>query len=195
MRIIIVISFLMSSCSIGIKAQTAQEFIKACVKEERQSGATSTIVNATLCSACEGTFEGFIYSELNGNFQVRYLKYFDSYDGVKVLKDTTIIDQNIEGIFNIERKYQDSMFSQLSNMEQLLTDTVKENGKTLYRMPIQHGKLELLSVSNKETSESSLNSIINLNKVFEKAYYYWILKSSINNYNQDFLRKRIDCKN
>lgn len=197
MKLIVIIIFLMlSSCSMNIKAQTAQEFIKSCIEETKQNGASTIIVNATLCSACEGKFEGFIYSKgLESNFQVRYLKYFDSYDGVKVLKDTIIMDVNIEDIFKIEVKYHDSIIQQLANMERLLTETIIEDGKTMYRLPVEHGKLELLSVSNNNTSQTSLNSVINLNKIFEKAHYYWILKSAINNYNQDFLQNRIGCKN
>jgi hypothetical protein len=195
MRLVAVVIFIFSSCLIGIKVQTAQEFIKSCIQETRLNGASSIIVNATLCSVCEGTFEGFIYSkELKGGFQVRYLRSFDNYDGVKVPKDTTIKDLNIEGIFNIERKYQDSILWQLGNMEQLLTDTIIENGKTIYRMPLEHGKLEFLSVSHNDVSETSLKSVIDLNNIFEKAYYYWIFKSSINNYNRDFLENRICSK-
>lgn len=195
--IVVVISLILSSCSMDTKAQTAQEFIKSCIEETKENGASSIIVKATLCSACRGesTYEGFILiKESPEIYKIRYLRYINRPASVKVLKDKIFTDDKIEGVFKIMETYHDSIFWQLSNIEGLLTDTIIENGRKMYTVVEPHGKLRYLGLYHNNKSASSFQSIIDLNAIFEKAYYYWLLNSSINNYIQDFLKLRIDCK-
>ena len=180
-KIIIFIFLLANVCAENIQAQTAQEYLKSCVQEAKENGATSVIVRATLCSACEGVYEGFIFSK-SETFKVRYIKYFDGYQSVKVIKDTTLIDSEIQKIFEIEEQYQDTIINQLKNMETLLATKVIKDGKILFQQPLNHGKMMFIGIYNNEKSASSIHSILSLNSLFERAYYYWLLNSFINNY-------------
>jgi len=193
-QIIIAISLILSFCSLNTKAQTTQEFLKSCVEEEQRKGAKSIIISANLCSTCmiEPIFEGYIFVKDSTNtYKIRYLKYINGYASVKVLKDSIFTDLNIQEIFNIVETYQDSIFWQLSNMNSLLTVRVVINGKTMHREPLMHGKMRYIGLFNNDKSVTSIYSIISLNKVFEKAYYYWLLSSSINNYVNDYLQLRL----
>lgn len=180
-----------------LNAQTAQDFLNSCVQDEQGKGTTNIILNATLCSACRGevTYEGFIFIKDSTNtYKVRYLKYIHRPASVKVLKDEILSDDNIKSIFKIAETYQDSIFWQLSNIEGLLTDTIFENGKKIYHTYSLHGKMRYLALYHNGKSASSIHSVIDLNKVFERAYYYWLLNSAINNYINDFLRLQLNKK-
>ncbi len=193
-QIIFLIILIVSSCFFNAKTQTTQDFLKSCVEEERSKGAKIIIINANLCSVCmtEPIFEGCLFIKDSTNtYKIRYLKYVNRYASVKVLKDTIFIDSDIESIFIIVENYQDSIFWQLSNMESLLTVKVVKDGKTMYREPLMHGKMRYIGLYHNEKSAISIHSIINLNDIFDKAYYYWLLSSSINNYCNDFLKSQL----
>lgn len=178
----IAISFL------NIKAQTTQDFLKSCIEEERAKGAKGIIINANICSSCmtEPIFEGRIFIEdSTGTYKVRYLKYVNGYASVKVLKDSTYSDLNVQEIFKIVETYQDSIFKQLGNMDSLLTVQLIKDGQIMYREPLMHGKMKYVGLFRRDKSKTTINSVMNLNNVFEKAYYYWLLSSSINNYIND----------
>lgn len=196
-QIVIVIVILVSSCSVSSKAQSTQDFLNSCVKEEQKKGAISILLSANLCSVCmtEPVFEGTLFiKDPTGTYKVRYLKYINGYENVKVLKDSIFTDLNIQEIFKIIEPYQDSIFWQLSNMKSLLTVKVVKDGKTMFREPLTHGKMRYVGLFHKDKYETSIHSIISLNEVFERAYYYWLLNSSINNYCNDYLKLRINCE-
>lgn len=186
----IILSILLIACGIlNLKAQTTQDFLKSCVEEERLKGAKSIIINANLCSVCmsEPTFEGRLFIiDSTDSYKVRYLKYVNGYASVNVLKDSTYIDLNVQEIFTIIEKYHDSIFEQLEIMNKLLTVQVVKDGKTMYREPIMHGKMRYVGLFHNNKTKTAINSIFSLNSVFENAYYYWLLSSSINNYINDF---------
>lgn len=186
-QIIFLISFIVFGF-LNVKAQTTQDFLKSCVEEERIMGAKSIIINASICSSCmtEPIFEGRIFIEdSTGTYKVRYLKYINGYASVKVLKDSTYTDSNIKEIFKIVETFQDSIFEQLRNMDSLLTVQIVNEGQTIYREPLMHGKMKYIGLLFGDKSKTTINSVMSLNNVFEKAYYYWLLSSSINNYIND----------
>lgn len=170
-------------------SQTAQDFLISCFQDEQKKGAKSIILSAYICSACRGevTYEGFIFiKDTSEIYKVRYLKYIHRPASVKVLKDKTFIDDNIKSIFKIVEDYQDSIFWQISNMENLLKVRVVEDGKVMYRELLIHGTMRYLKINyNDRSATSIIHSIINLNEIFYKAYYYWLLNSAINNYIND----------
>ncbi|NLL27942.1 MAG: hypothetical protein GX259_04035 [Bacteroidales bacterium] len=177
--IFIVVGFL------NIKAQTTQDFLESCVEEEQINGAKSIIINANICSCCmtEPVFAGRIFIKDSTNtYKVRYLKYVNGYASVKVLKDSTYEDSNIKEIFEIAETFQDSIFEQLSIMDSLLTVKIVKEGQLVYREPLMHGKMKYVGLFFGDKSKTTINSVMNLNNLFEKAYYYWLLSSSINNY-------------
>ena len=180
--------------TLNLMAQTAQEFLISCFKDEQNKGATNIILSATLCSVCRGesVYEGFIFfKDKSETYNVRYLKYIHRPASLKVLKDKIFSDDNIKSIFKIEETYYDSIYWQLSNLEGLLTDTIIENGQKIYSGPINHGKVRYLKIYNNDKIASSIQSVINLNEIFDRAYYYWLLNSAINNYINDFLQLRL----
>lgn len=187
-KVIIFIFLLANVCAVRIKAQTTQDFLNSCVEDEREKGAEYIIVNANLCSVCmsEPTFEGRLFiKDSTDTYKVRYVKYVNGYSSVKILKDSTYTDLNVQEIFKIVESHQDSIFSQLKNMNSLLTIKIIKDGKTMYREPLMHGKMRYMGMFYGEKSATAINSIISLNNVFERAYYYWLLSSSINNYVND----------
>ena len=186
-QIIISIFLFMNLWTISSNAQTAQNFLKSCIQTAKDKGASNVIVKANLCSGCEGVFEGFVFFKLE-TYQVRYIKYFDGYENVKVIKDTTFEDTEIKNIFDMFEIYQDSIFMQLENMDSLLKLKVIKDGKILFAKPLNHGKMILVGVYNNEKYASSLHSIISLDGIFKKAYFYWLLNSSINNYCNDHFK-------
>lgn len=174
--------------AIRLNAQSTQDFLKSCVKEEQRKGSTNIILSATLCSACRGesVYEGFIFIKDNSQtYKVRYLKYIHRSASVKVLKDKVFSEDNIKSIFKIAETYQDSIFLQLSNIDSLLRVYVTIDGKTMYREPLMHGGMRYLELYYNGKSASSIHSVTDLNEIFEKAYYYWLLNSIINNYYVD----------
>ena len=167
-QIYIFIILIVSSCSFNAIAQTAiaqtaQDFIKSCVKEEQRNGASSVIVSAALCGACKGVYKGFIYSKKEPDiFQVRYIKYFDGHNRIKIFKDTTLIRSSIETIFNIKSKYQDTILWQIANMEQILTDTIYEKGMVLLRSPIMtEGRLKYFAIYEENVYEDRKSTRLN----------------------------------
>lgn len=185
----IILSILYSAfCILNLKAQTTQDFLKSCVEEEKIKGATGIIINVNLCSVCmtEPVFEGRLFiKDSTGAYKVRYLKYVNGYANVTVLKDSTYSDLNTQEIFKIVEIYQDSIFEQFKNMETLLAVQIVKEGKTMYREPLKHGRMEYVGLFYGDKSKTTINSIMNLNGLFNKAYYYWLLRSSINNYVND----------
>lgn len=182
---------MLSSCSLSTKAQTTQAFLKSCMEEEQQNGAVSVLLSANLCSVCmtEPVFEGYLFiKDSTSTYKMRYLKYINGYENVKVLKDSIFTDLNIQEVFKIIELYQDSIFWQLSNLKNLLTVKVVKDGKTMYREPLTHGKMRYVGLFHKDKYEVSICSVASLNEIFEKSYYYWLLNSTINNYCKDFLK-------
>lgn len=177
--------------SLNILSQTAHDFLISCFEEERKKGASSIILNATLCSACigEATYEGFIFiKDTSQTYKVRYLKYLHRPASVKILEDKIFIDDDIKSIFKILDTHQDSIFWQVSNIEHILNDTIYENGKKIYSWYSPHGKMRYLNIHHNGKLISSIQQIICLNEIFDRAYYYWLLNSAINNYINDSLR-------
>lgn len=181
------------------KAQTTQEYLNNCFEEEKENGAIGIIFSAKLCSACnsEPKFEGYmLIKEPSGSYRLRYLEYINKYRSVKVLNDETYVDENLESVFKIVQKYQDSIFYHVSQIEGLLIDTLTVNGKKTYKKASgPHGEIRHLRVYDGKKSVSSFEQIFDLNHIHEKAYYYWLLNSCTNNYILDFGQRKLNSKN
>jgi hypothetical protein len=151
-------------------------------------------------SSSNMVYEGFYFvkdtNNTNGKYKVRYLKYFQHEDNaVEILKDTVFYDNNAEQIFIIESLYHDKIFLELSNMEYIMAEKdTDKNGEIIYRtLWHKYGKVRDIGVFYGSIFNSSVSSesIINLNTLHEKAYYYWLLNSAINNYMNDFMLFRL----
>lgn len=186
----IIAIYLFVSCMVNLEAQqlrTEQDFINSCFLEEIKKGASSVIFRTILCSAClgEGIYDGYIFVKMSSEkYHVRYLKYFSG-NNLKILNDTTIYDDyNIKEIFMVFETNQDSIFNQLREMDKLLREKIiLEDGRILYKEIPTHGKMIYIGLYNNGKSIVGGHSISDgFNDLFDKAYYYWLLSSSISNY-------------
>jgi hypothetical protein len=176
-------------CTFNLTAQTAQELLQKCIQDEQRNGAISIIWYATLCSSCmiDETYDGYIFiKKLNEVYKVRYFKYIHKPASSKVIMDTTLTDNKIQAIFKLEELYQDSISKQVTNIDSLMRIKIIKDGKIFFRGPLNHGKMRYIGLYYNNKYASSIYSNINLNDIFYKAYYYWLLNSSINNYIIDF---------
>ncbi|HHT52590.1 MAG TPA: hypothetical protein GX007_05380 [Bacteroidales bacterium] len=96
--------------------------------------------------------------------------------------ESTYEDLEIQKIFEIAETFQDSIFEQLSNMDKLLSVRVVKDGKVFFKRPIMGGEMKYVGLFLGNKSKTTIDSVIFLNDLFEKAYYYWLLSSSINKY-------------
>lgn len=164
-------------------AQNAQEYLNDCVKDLKAEKVTKVIVKAGLCSACERTDNAFIFiQESDSIYKFRYIKYFDGYESAKIIVDTLIVDNMVEEIFRIEKSHHDSIVKQITNLEELLQDTIIENGIKLIQILPNHGRMRLMGIYSLNTELVSLVPNIISTKFYKKAYYYWLLDSFINDF-------------
>lgn len=141
----------------------------------------------------------FFIKEGDDKYKIRYLKYLQSEDRneFELLRDTIFYDDKIKVIFEIENRYRDSILKQIDDMWMLfaLTD-IDENGETIYAdtRHLKFGILRTLTImySDNLKTLSSKEQVFDLNQLFDKAYYYWLLHSAINNYIMDHLPFRLE---
>lgn len=158
-----------------VQAQSTLEFLESCVKEEQIKGTKNIIIYATICSCCLGepVYEGrILIKDSTNRYKVRYLKYVNGLASVKVLIDSTYEDLEIQKIFEIAETFQDSIFEQLSNMDKLFSVRVVKDGKVFFKRPIMGGEMKYVGLFLGNKSKTTIDSVIFLNDLFEKAYYY-----------------------
>lgn len=173
--------------------QSNKEFLVSYLEEEKKRGATDIILYATWCHLCTNVPFNEAYIFIRDSFQTYKIKYimYDEYPTkMKVLKDIYFIDDNIKYIFEIFESNKDSIIYQIQNIDKLLRKYVIKGDSIFYIEYSLDGKIKYLNIEYKSYHLASLISN-NINELFPKAYYYWLLNSAINNYINDILRDKI----
>lgn len=191
-----ILCFYMYYCLIYVKSQTTYDYLSNFFQEELNKKPKSMIFTANVCCGCldKITHEGFLFIEDTLNkYKVKYLKYIQSPVKVKILMNEIFEDNNVKDIFKIFGKYHDSIIWEMNNIENILTDTIIENGKKIFSTISSSGIVKYIKVYyNNKTTTSIIDQVsYNINKkIFEKCYYYWLLHSAINNYISDSFRRK-----
>ncbi|HPQ09146.1 MAG TPA: hypothetical protein PK995_07955 [Bacteroidia bacterium] len=187
----ITIMFIYLNLVMNLFAQNFNDFLSQRYEEEKRKGGKNIVLKTTYCHGCLGykIYECFIIIEDTvGDYKIRYIKYKDG-KKIKVLKDKKVTRGSAELIFKFLRSSKDTLFREIKKLDNLLIDTVYENGHTLIREIQACGNTRILKIFYEGEEIESYLSDFFFEKVYYRAYYYWLLNSILNNYIEEYIRE------
>lgn len=170
-------------------SQSVTQIIDSCVDIERRNGAKEIIVSADFRGYYNYTNNDrcFIFvKDTNDIYFVKCLVFLDVANQTKVIVDSVFYHRGISNIFSIENGIHDSVTNQIKKLDELLLYKRYENGRLILTV-LSDGGIRYLGILDADSFVRSFTPLVDLNRLFSKAKYYWILNSSINNFVIDHL--------
>lgn len=168
-------------------AQTFSGLIDSIVTVEKKQGVREIIVSAQFGGWFKvGEKSFFFIKDSLGKCKVRSVLFVNKKNKIQIVEDTIIYNDAITEIFNIKHEFHDSILYQIKNINRLLYSYYNNNGN-IVQIEFSDGKRRYLGVLEHNNLVISNTLLVSLNESFNKARYYWILNSAINNYIVDYL--------